>query len=128
MCDALAAARAIEKWADCGLLPHEIVTTRSSGAQEHQISLFFEVPNSCSFGFIAYSSRVNANTNEAPMIAPISPSAAAVPGTNASQYRKLAVMVWLPTAKPKRMLSPVPQMAPPIVARMIAVGPSHAWQ
>jgi len=44
VCDALAAARAIEKLADCGPLSHEIATARSSGAQEHQISLFFEVP------------------------------------------------------------------------------------
>ena len=44
VCDALAAARAIEKWADCGPLSHELATARSSGAQEHQISLFFEVP------------------------------------------------------------------------------------
>jgi len=50
VCDALAAARAIEKLADCGPLSHEIATARSSGAQEHQISLFFEVPSnqSCS--------------------------------------------------------------------------------
>ena len=44
VCDALAAARAIEKLADCGPLSHEIATARSSGAQEHHISLFFEVP------------------------------------------------------------------------------------
>ena len=42
--NALAAARATAKWADCGPLPHEIATAHSSGAQEHQIGLFFEVP------------------------------------------------------------------------------------
>ena len=44
VCDALAAARAIEKLADCGPLPQQIATARSSEAQEHHISLFFEVP------------------------------------------------------------------------------------
>jgi hypothetical protein len=44
--NALAAARATEKWADCGPLPDEIATAGSSGTQEHQISLFFEVPMS----------------------------------------------------------------------------------